>query len=181
MTEQKNKYLNKHAVLYPNGKIEKGLSREQLADLKKFGIPEGSIIFDSKMELDYYVEQLLPLVQTKKIKVEIQPKYILLDAFTKNGVKYQPITYSPDFRVTVISGILKGRVTCYDVKGFENDRFPLKRKMFDARYKEELIVMKRVLKYGGWITDKQYKDFKKAKEVKVNADVSSALSWEANW
>lgn len=160
--EPKNKYLNKHIVLYNDGTMSKGLSKSELNGLKPFLIMDECIIFDSKMECDFYVTQLLPMVKEQSVLVEIQPKYILLDAFTKYGVKHQPITYSPDFRVTYFSG----KQVCFDVKGFENDRFPLKRKMFDARYPDvDLVVMKRVLKYGGWITDKQYKEFK-TKEAK---------------
>lgn len=49
-----------------------------------------------------------------------------------NDTKMVNITYTPDFKVTA-----EGIVAYFDVKGFPNDRYPLKRKMF-IKYLSEL-------------------------------------------
>jgi hypothetical protein len=147
MTEQK--YKNKFSVLLPDGTIRKVERKDAVMSL----YAPGTIIFDSEMELKFYTEILLPRIKKGLITVELQPKYILQESFEKFGKKHQAITYSPDFKVTKRDG----EIICYDVKGFADQKFPIKRKLFDARYPDiRLVVMKRIVKFGGWLTDEQY-------------------------
>ena len=79
-------------------------------------IVEG-IKFRSKLEAYTYQQFLLA-----NIHVEYESQtFTLLPSFIYQGVKIRPITYKPDF---VGNGFI-----C-EVKGFANDAFPLKKKMF---------------------------------------------------
>lgn len=151
-----SKFRNNKALLTQDGTIVKG------SDLKTTYIAPGTW-FDSELEARYYRDVLQPMMERGELAdVELQPKYMLLEKFEKLGVKHQAITYSPDFKLIYPDG----RAEAVDVKGYENDRFPLKRKMFDNRYREiPLIVLKYSKKYGGWITLEHYNK-EKANEKK---------------
>lgn len=77
----------------------------------------GGIKFRSKLEAYTYQQFLLA-----NIHVEYESQtFTLLPSFIYQGVKIRPITYKPDF---IGNGFI-----C-EVKGFANDAFPLKKKMF---------------------------------------------------
>ena len=99
------------------------------------------IQFDSKMEAKYY--HLLKLLQeTGEVKAfELQPKFTLQEGFEKNGKRYQPITYTADFKVLYNDG----RTEIVDVKGHETQVFKIKKKMFEYQYPDlELKIVKEV-------------------------------------
>ena len=168
LSEEKNKFNNVRCILHSSGVIEK-VKLTEITRRKKNGlIPLDAIVFDSLKEAEYYRDQLLPYVKQGAITVEIQPKYLLLEGFTKMGKKYQPMTYSPDFRVTTVK---TGGVFCVDVKGFENDRFPLKKKLWDSQNPDTILyVMKWVKKFGGWLEVEKYNELK-AKERKRDKEL----------
>ena len=95
--------------------------------------------FDSKAEATYY-QQLKWLKANKSIKdFELQPKFVLQESFKKNGVHHRAITYIADFKVIN----LDKSVEVIDIKGFPNDVFPLKRKLFEYKFpKLTLKVLK---------------------------------------
>lgn len=163
------KFNNSSAILYPTGLVEKGLSRKEVALRKKRGaIPDGALIFDSELEARYYRDEILPKIGKTIRHVDLQPQYVLIDGFTKNTpdgpVKYQAMTYSPDFLVEYMDG----QKVAIDTKGYEDERFKVKRKLFDNQNRElPLLVMKWVQKYGGWITDRAYAQVK-AREKKIS-------------
>jgi len=78
------------------------------------------LTFDSKLEAFFF-----DLLVSNNIDFELKPFFILQDAFKHKGLSYKAITYRADFRVgdDVI-----------DVKGYPNDVFPLKKKMFIFKY-----------------------------------------------
>lgn len=166
--EEKNKFNNVRCILHSTGVIEK-VKLTELTRRKKNGlIPAEAIVFDSVKEAEYYRDELLPYEKQGAISVELQPKYLLLEGFTKMGKKYQPMTYSPDFRVTVIK---TGQVYCVDVKGHANDVFPYKKKLWDYQNPDTvLLVMKWVKKFGGWLTVESYAE-QKAKERKRDKEL----------
>ena len=99
------------------------------------------IKFDSKMEAKYYY--LLKLLQEAgEVKAfELQPKFTLQEGFKKNGKRYQPITYTADFRVEYADG----HTEIVDVKGVETQVFKIKKKMFEYHYPDlELKIVKEV-------------------------------------
>ncbi|WP_240415000.1 DUF1064 domain-containing protein [Paenibacillus periandrae] len=166
MTEEKvkTKYNASKAILYITKNVIVKVTAAELKKLKETGLID-AVVFDSELEAKFYRDILLPEVQRGLITVEMQPKFTLLPKLEKGGIKHQPITYSPDFKITYIAS---GKVRFIDVKGMEDQKFPIKRKMFDAAFPEfpPLVVMKHVKKFGGWITIEEYTK-KKREEDKL--------------
>lgn len=96
-----------------------------------------NIRFDSKAEARRF-EELKLLQKAGAIKrFQLQPSFILLDAYTKpNGEKVRPIIYKADFEV-----FYPDHVEIEDVKGVETPIFKLKRKMFEKRYPDKKLVL----------------------------------------
>lgn len=104
------------------------------------------ITFDSKMEAEYY--QQLKLMQRANMitDLQLQPKFTLLDPYTKNGRKVQGIIYRADFRYQEA-----GKTIVIDVKGVRTKDFNIKKKLFEARYPD--LELKLVTKKNGrWVT-----------------------------
>jgi hypothetical protein len=116
------------------------------------------ILFDSEMELKFYRDVLIPLQQKGEIKdIILQPKFPLVDGFTKQGKKVLPINYISDFKVLYVDG----RIIVYDVKGLPTESAKIKRKLFDNRYRDlrlEWVTLS--AQDGGWI---KFEDLLKAR------------------
>lgn len=96
------------------------------------------ITFDSIAESKYY-EQLKWLKQGKQIKdFKLQPKFLLQEAFKKNGKTFRKIEYKADFMVYK----LDGTVEIVDVKGAITKEFAIKRKLFERKYLDTLTILK---------------------------------------
>lgn len=123
-------------------------------------------VFDSQVEARYY-EQLKWLQEHNQILFfRIQPRYLLQEAFQKNGKTYRKIEYIADFEVHH----LDGSIEVIDVKGMETEAFKIKRKLFEKKYPHKLSLVTYVKKYGGWIElDKLKKLRKEAKKQKVGS------------
>jgi hypothetical protein len=125
--------------------------------------------FDSVMELQFYTQYLLPLKEKGIVKnIELQPKYVLQEGFTKNGKRVLPIQYISDYLVEFSDGT----VITYDVKGLPTVEARLKKKMFDYKFPDKtLIWISLSIQDGGWI---EYDELcklraKRKKEKKNNA------------
>jgi hypothetical protein len=104
-------------------------------------------VFDSKIEAKYY-EQLKWLQNNKQILFfRLQPRYLLQEAFEKDGKSYRKIEYIADFEVHHLDGTIE----VVDVKGIETEAFKIKRKLFEKKYPHKLSLITYVKKYGGWI------------------------------
>lgn len=106
------------------------------------------IEFDSKTEAEYY---LFLKSDPEVVGIELQPQYMLLEGFyitTREGKrkKRRDWKFTADFLVTYKDGTQE----VIDVKGYANDRFPYMKKMFEYRYKQELVVVMKD-KQKGWI------------------------------
>ncbi|PFY51557.1 DUF1064 domain-containing protein [Bacillus pseudomycoides] len=106
------------------------------------------IEFDSKTEAEYY---LFLKSNPEVVEIELQPQYMLLEGFyitTRDGKrkKRRDWKFTADFLVTYKDGTQE----VIDVKGYANDRFPYMKKMFEYRYKQELVVVMKD-KQKGWI------------------------------
>lgn len=101
------------------------------------------IVFDSKIELEFYLH-LLTKYNTDAI--QLQPKFGLQPKFNYHGSNIRAITYIADFMV--------GNLV-YDVKGMETTDFKIKAKMFKYNYPhlKLMLINKMPKKYGGgWST-----------------------------
>src|SRR5690606_20574375 len=104
-------------------------------------------IFQYKIEAIYY-EHLKWLLKHNEIKsFRLQPRYILLDKFRKNGKTYRKMEYIADFEVHH----LDGSIEVIDVKGFRTQAFNIKRKLFEHKYPHKLTLITYSKKWGGWI------------------------------
>lgn len=133
---------------------------------KKFNnkiVKIGDFTFDSQAEADYYLH--LSDLQDKGIvrNIVLQPVFLLQEGFTKNGIRHQKISYKADFLIHYTDG----RIEVVDVKGAVTPLFSMKRKMFEYKYREHnLLLLKYVKKYGGWITLEEHKKIVKANKKK---------------
>jgi hypothetical protein len=121
-------------------------------------------VFDSKIESRYY-EQLKWLETNKQILFfRLQPRYLLQEAFKKDGKSFRKIEYIADFEVHH----LDGSIEVIDVKGMETEAFKIKRKLFEKRYPHKLSLITYSKIDGGWITlDQLSKNRKERKKAKI--------------
>lgn len=122
------------------------------------------IVFDSALELRYYRDVLLPLVESGEVvEYELQKPYELQPKFVHDGRTVQAIKYVADFYVKYADG----REDVIDIKGFADATALLKRKLFWYKFPE--------LNYywlcfscvdSGWI---KYDDLKKARAERKKA------------
>lgn len=95
-----------------------------------------NISFDSKAEAQYY-RQLKLRKAAKDIKdFELQPAFVLVEPFRKNGKSYRGIKYIADFRITH----LDGSIEIVDVKGVRTDVYKIKRTLFEQKYPDLTIT-----------------------------------------
>lgn len=99
------------------------------------------ILFASKMEATRYT-QLKLLEKAGEIKeLILQPKYLLLPAFERNGEHFLAINYVADF--SYYDCKTKKRVA-EEIKGYETDSWKIKKKLFHYRHNMELRVLTKV-------------------------------------
>lgn len=124
-------------------------------------------IFDSNHEFSYYLH-LKELEGCGLVSdIEIHKRFELIPPFTtNNGDKIRPMRYEADF---VFWDNNLGFTRVVDIKGFEEDHFKIKKKLFewlycdrDGEYSEyrNLEVIKYTKKYG-FMPIKEYKKIKK--------------------
>jgi len=90
--------------------------------------------FDSNAEAKHYT-QLKMLQRAGKIQnLTLQPEFVLQEAFTLNGKRYQEIKYISDFKYIEPDGT----VVITDVKGSLTNEYKIKKKMFLKRYGVEV-------------------------------------------
>lgn len=95
-----------------------------------------NILFDSLAEANYY-NQLKLLQKLGEVKnFDLQPTYILQDAYKRGKRKVKPITYKADFLVTYKDG----RQEIIDVKGMKTEVYRIKKKMFEYKYPDLEII-----------------------------------------
>jgi hypothetical protein len=94
------------------------------------------IKFDSKKEGDRYL-QLRLMEDTDYIKdLELQKKFELIPKYEINGRKVRAMNYICDF---YYFDILNNRYVVEDVKGMKTQVYKLKKKMFEYKYKIEIM------------------------------------------
>ena len=120
-------------------------------------------IFASRAEAKYYI-QLKWLRSNKQIKgFELQPKFLLQEAFKKDGKTHRKIEDIADFKIIN----LDGSIEIIDIKGMTTPIFQLKQKLFHYKYPHKLTLLTYSAKWGGWIElDELNKLRKQAKKDK---------------
>jgi hypothetical protein len=73
-------------------------------------------------DIDYSLE---------RYNLELQPRFLLQDGFSKNKNRYRKIEYVADFQY-----IENNKVIVEDVKGMQTEVFKIKRKLFEKKYPE---------------------------------------------
>lgn len=122
------------------------------------------ITFDSAMEAKYYDHLKHLHSQGTVTSFELQPRFVLLPKFEKNGKKYREIGYNADFTVHYADG----HTEVVDIKGMVTQQFELRKKLFEYRYPHELKLLTYSKIDGGWITHDALKKARKArKEAKA--------------
>lgn len=117
------------------------------------------IVFDSALEMRYYKEVLLPMVESGEVvNYELQKTYELQPKFKHDGKAVRAINYVADFYFVHKDG----HEEIIDTKGMPDSVALLKRKLFwycypDLNYKWITYVKK----FGGWIEYEEYKRLKK--------------------
>lgn len=121
-----------------------------------------NVKFDSIAEAKYY-EQLKWLLQAKQIKsFKCQPKFLLQEAFKKNGETFRKIEYIADFEIHN----LDGSIEIVDVKGAETKEFLIKKKLFLKKYDYPLKIVT-LNKTLGWIELGKLKKLKSGRVKKL--------------
>ncbi len=92
------------------------------------------ITFDSKKEATRYRE-LKALERVGKIdRLELQPRFVLMDGFRYEGKAVRKIEYVADFLYRDLSTC---ELIVEDVKGVKTDVYKIKKKLFLKRYGNE--------------------------------------------
>lgn len=130
-----------------------------------------NIVFDSKLEMTYYRDIILPMYDKGIIKsFELQKEYILQPGFIRDGKKVLPIKYVADFVVNYEDG----HTEVIDTKGFPDHVAPMKRKMFWYLFPELELKWMAYTKIDGWCTyeelQKKRKERKKIKQLKEDKE-----------
>lgn len=95
------------------------------------------IMFDSKAEMEFYRDIVLPLYNAGEIvKYELQKPFELQPGFRHYGKAVRAITYVCDFYLVYKNG----RTEVIDVKGMATTEALLKRKMFWYKYPDENLL-----------------------------------------
>lgn len=126
-------------------------------------------MFDSKAEGQYYLFLKDQQNQEKILFFRLQPRYLLQEAFTKNGVNERKIEYVADFEIHHQDGSIE----VVDVKGQETEAFKIKRKLFDFKYPHKLTLTTYSIIDGGWITLKELAKARKLRKEGKAAGKSS--------
>lgn len=117
------------------------------------------ITFDSILEMKYYRDVLLPMVNSGEvIRYELQKRYELQPGFSREGKRVLPIFYVADFYIEFSDG----SVAVIDTKGCPDRVAKMKKKLFWYKYPEiDYQWITYVKKYGGWISYEECQKLRK--------------------
>jgi hypothetical protein len=117
-------------------------------------------VFDSVIESRYYTQLKWAQEHKTILFFRLQPRYLLQEAFEKNGKKFRKIDYVADFEVHHCDGSIE----TIDVKSTETEVFKIKRKLFENKYPHKLSLITYNQEWGGWF------DLDKVKKLRKEAD-----------
>ena len=94
------------------------------------------VTFDSRKEAQRYMV-LRKLEQEHQIAMlELQPRFLLQEAFRYNGQAIRKIEYVADFKYIDLA---RGQVVVEDVKGMKTEAYKIKKKLFLRQYGDNVI------------------------------------------
>lgn len=97
------------------------------------------IVFDSKMESNYYRYLLDEKEKGRVVSIALQPSFELIPRFLHNGCVIRKMVYKADFLVVYSDE----SCVVIDVKGVKTQVFNLKKKLFHYRYPNLKLVLVR--------------------------------------
>ena len=119
------------------------------------------IQFDSQLEAHHY-QHLLELQKQGVVKsFEMQVPFTLLEGYTLNGRKVRPIKLILDFVVHYSDGTIRYE----DSKGLVKPTDIIKKKMFESKYKKELVFMGRSIIDGGILPHDEIQKARKQRKL----------------
>ncbi|WP_065411363.1 DUF1064 domain-containing protein [Pseudobacillus wudalianchiensis] len=124
------------------------------------------ITFDSKAEAKYYKHLKRLQANDRILFFRIQPRYLLQEAFTKNGVTHRKIEYVADFEVHKKNGSIE----VVDIKGVETEAFKIKRKLFEKKYPHILRLLTYSPAHKGFLPAEEYRAYMRKKKKVREAD-----------
>ncbi|WP_061786761.1 DUF1064 domain-containing protein, partial [Pseudobacillus badius] len=113
------------------------------------------ITFDSKAEAKYYQQLKWLQANNQILFFRIQPRYLLQEAFKKNGVAHRKIEYVADFEVHKKDGSIE----VVDIKGVETEAFKIKRKLFEFKYPHALSLLAYSQDHKSFLPTKEYQAY----------------------
>lgn len=118
------------------------------------------ICFDSKLEMQYYKDVVIPGLQDGSIvNAERQKRYKLQPSFKYQGATVRAIEYISDFTITYANG----DILVVDVKGRPTADAKIKKKMMHYVYPDINFVWMSHTKTTGWM---KYEDLEKLRREK---------------
>lgn len=117
-------------------RMEEIVDEENLEKKSKYSSAKtdiDGITFDSKKESEFYAELKLRERAGEISHLRLQPRYLLQEAFKRDGKQYREIEYVADFEY-----IENGVTVVVDVKGFRTAVYMIKRKLFLYRYGDKV-------------------------------------------
>ncbi|KIL74162.1 DUF1064 domain-containing protein [Bacillus badius] len=118
------------------------------------------ITFDSKAEAKYYQQLKWLQANNQILFFRIQPRYLLQEAFKKNGVAHRKIEYVADFEVHKKDGSIE----VVDIKGVETEAFKIKRKLFEFKYPHALSLLAYSQDHKSFLPTKEYQAYVRKKK-----------------
>jgi hypothetical protein len=95
------------------------------------------IIFDSKAEARYYIYLKAQKQQGLIQDFILQPRFLLQEAFRKDGKTHRKLEYVADFQIMHRDG----SVEIVDVKGARTKEYSIKEKLFHFRYRDLKLTL----------------------------------------
>lgn len=89
-------------------KALKKYQEEQEKEQKRAAVPKLEDAFDSQLERDYYLAEILPRVRSGEIStVSLHEQFEILPASSYCGIRLPAAHYTPDFVVTYADGTIE--------------------------------------------------------------------------
>lgn len=109
--------------------------KEQEKDQKRAAVPKLEDVFESNLERDYYLAEILPRVRSGEIStVSLHERFELLPASSYCGIRLPAAHYTPDFVITYADGSVEAvEVKSKKIRQLQGS-YVYRRRLFIERY-----------------------------------------------